>query len=103
MNVNKENIWHFTCDYCQGFWSIATMDDWEPTNLYCTHCGEQNKNEGHIRFGTSSYTRAEDSFQKEICSCGHKVIDCDCAPGCKCGCNRRYLDSETSFDMEKYT
>jgi hypothetical protein len=83
MNVSKENIWHFTCDHCKGFWSVATMDNWKPTNLYCTHCGKQNKN--------------------DMCSCGHKIVNCDCAPGCKCECNKRYLDSETSFDMEKYT
>jgi hypothetical protein len=66
-----------------GFWSVATMDNWKPTNLYCTHCGKQNKN--------------------DMCSCGHKIVNCDCAPGCKCECNKRYLDSETSFDMENYT
>jgi hypothetical protein len=83
MNVNKETIWHFTCSHCKGFWSIATMDDWHPKSLYCPHCGIQNKN--------------------DMCSCDHKTENCDCAPGCKCGCNRHYLDSETSFDMGKYT
>ena len=29
----------------------------------------------------------------EWCSCGHKVIDCDCKAGCKCGCNKRYLNA----------
>ena len=52
---------------------------------------KEEVNEGHIRVGTSSYNRAADSFQKEICSCGHKVIDCDCKAGCKCGCNKRFL------------
>jgi|ETNmetMinimDraft_30_1059905.scaffolds.fasta_scaffold04672_3 hypothetical protein len=54
---------------------------------------ESNKeeNKSHIRFGTSSYSRAEESFQKDICSCGHKKIDCDCKAGCKCGCNKRFL------------
>ena len=27
----------------------------------------------------------------EWCSCGHKVIYCDCKAGCKCGCNKRFL------------
>ena len=27
----------------------------------------------------------------EWCSCGHKVIDCDCKAGCKCGFNKRFL------------
>ena len=111
MQVYKETIWHFTCQSCNGFWSVAASDKWVPTELFCTHCGSKRshnpekiewvddndyqpvKNEGHIRFGTSSYTRASEAtyFQKEICSCGHKVIDCDCKAGCKCGCNKRYL------------
>ena len=131
MQVYKETIWHFTCQSCNGFWSIAASDKWVPTELFCTHCGSKrthdneliewvdadndyqpvNKsvpekswakmneeeflkgelNEGHIRVGTSSYSRAEESFQKEICSCGHKVVDCDCKAGCKCGCNKRFL------------
>lgn len=28
---------------------------------------------------------------KEWCSCGHRIIDCDCKAGCKCGCNNQYL------------
>ena len=126
MQVYKETIWHFTCQSCNGFWSIAASDKWVPSELFCTHCGsicthdpeqiewvdddylpeskqhenylkfekeflKEEVNEGHIRFGTSSYNRAADSFQKEICSCGHKVIDCDCKAGCKCGCNKRFL------------
>jgi hypothetical protein len=100
------------------------MDEWKPKELYCTHCGKLNKNDdgkfsaakfkkeelnqGHIRLGTSSYTRAtysipEKSWAKmneeqshshdEWCSCGHRIIDCDCKPGCECGCNKQYLGS----------
>jgi hypothetical protein len=29
--------------------------------------------------------------KEEWCSCGHRVADCDCKAGCKCGCNKRYL------------
>ena len=104
MQVYKETIWHFTCQSCDGWWSIANYDKWVPKNLYCPHCGKQRTHDkeffesvddkGHIRLGTSSYSRAEDSFQKEICSCGHKVIDCDCKAGCKCGCNKRFLGAE---------
>ena len=71
MRADKESIWHFTCDHCKGFWSIATMDAWYPKELYCTHCGTLNKN--------------------DRCSCGHKIGDCDCKAGCSCGCNKRYL------------
>jgi len=41
MKVHKEYIWHFTCLSCNGFWSIATMDEWQPKKLYCPHCGKQ--------------------------------------------------------------
>ena len=112
MQVYKETIWHFTCQSCNGFWSVAASDKWVPTELFCTHCGlkrthnsekiewvddsdYQPVNQGHIRFGTSSYTRASEgtytSLQKDVCSCGHKKADCDCKAGCKCGCNKRYL------------
>jgi rRNA maturation endonuclease Nob1 len=37
--AHKENIWHFTCLSCKGYWSIATMDDWVPKKLFCPHCG----------------------------------------------------------------
>jgi hypothetical protein len=49
------------------------MDEWQPKDLYCTHCGKQNTN--------------------EWCSCGHKVIECDCKAGCKCGCRRQFLNA----------
>jgi len=106
MQVYKETIWHFTCQSCNGFWTVAASDKWVPSELFCTHCGSKRthnkeliewvddndyqpvKNEGHIRLGTSSYTRASED---ELCSCGHKVMDCDCKAGCKCGCNKRYL------------
>ena len=40
MNYSKEIIWHFTCYFCKGWWSIAANDDWQPkNNLYCPHCG----------------------------------------------------------------
>lgn len=43
MRVDKETIWHFICDYCSGYWSIASMDEWQPKTLYCPHCGEKNE------------------------------------------------------------
>jgi hypothetical protein len=39
MPGTKETIWHFTCEECNGFWSIAVMDAWRPYKLYCPHCG----------------------------------------------------------------
>ena len=43
--VSKENIWHFTCAFCSGTWSVAVMDEWTPKELYCTHCGQQQTNQ----------------------------------------------------------
>jgi len=40
----KETIWHFICDICNGWWSIAEGTDWQalgPTQLYCPHCGKK--------------------------------------------------------------
>jgi hypothetical protein len=42
MTSSKEVIWHFNCEYCKGFWSIAVMDEWSPKELYCPHCGKLN-------------------------------------------------------------
>ena len=33
--VHKEYIWHFTCVSCNGYWSIATMDEWVPKTMFC--------------------------------------------------------------------
>ena len=51
MSYSKETIWHFTCKFCKGWWSIAAEDDgWSPRfdgtanrtkNLYCPHCGRE--------------------------------------------------------------
>jgi len=41
MRVSKETIWHFVCQSCNGFWSIAASDKWEPKKLFCPHCGKQ--------------------------------------------------------------
>jgi len=41
MQVSKETIWHFTCQSCSGFWSIAASDAWVPKKLFCPHCGKQ--------------------------------------------------------------
>ena len=38
----------------------------------------------------------------KICSCGHKVIECDCAAGCKCGCRKRYLGSHIRWGTSSF-
>ena len=45
MRTSKENIWHFVCSSCKGWFSIATMDEWKPKKLYCPHCGEHHTSE----------------------------------------------------------
>lgn len=37
---NIEEILHFTCKACSGWWSIATMERYRPRNIRCPHCGE---------------------------------------------------------------
>ena len=99
MQVYKETIWHFTCQSCNGFWSVAASDKWVPTELFCTHCGSKRTHnpekiewvddKDYLPVRNDTHT----GFQKDICSCGHKVIDCDCKAGCECGCNKRFLGS----------
>lgn len=59
MISGKETIHHFVCDHCNGWWSIATSDDWCPVKwshtykgkyksnivrkMYCPWCGEGNE------------------------------------------------------------
>ena len=44
MKLAKETIWHFTCDYCNLWWSFASSDDYEPKDgIFCPHCGKKNK------------------------------------------------------------
>lgn len=44
MKVDIETIYHFTCSFCKGYWSIATMKEgWKPKRLYCPYCGKQNE------------------------------------------------------------
>ena len=110
MQVYKETIWHFTCQSCNGFWTVAASDKWVPKELFCTHCGSKrthNKeliewvddDNDYIPTRNDSqhenYLEFEKEFLKEdkdeLCSCGHNPIECDCAAGCKCGCRKRYL------------
>jgi hypothetical protein len=40
--VSLENLWHFQCDYCQGWWSIGDYTPPPHRQIYCPHCGLQN-------------------------------------------------------------
>jgi len=42
MKIDKETIWHFTCEDCKGYWTIASMEEWQPKKLFCPHCGKLN-------------------------------------------------------------
>jgi hypothetical protein len=104
LQVYKETIWHFTCQSCNGFWTVAASDKWEPKELFCTHCGSKRTHDKELVewVGGSDYIPKnqninleflldENYSEDEICSCGHKVLECDCAAGCECGCRNRYL------------
>ena len=46
--------------------------------------------------------KKKDKKKDKICSCGHKVIECDCAAGCKCGCRNRYLGSHIRWGTSSF-
>ena len=46
--VHKEYIWHFTCVSCNGYWSVATMDEWVPKTMFCSHCGKKQENDSEF-------------------------------------------------------
>ena len=48
MNVYKETIWHFTCQSCTAWWSIAASDNWIPKKLFCPHCGKQRVHDNKL-------------------------------------------------------
>ncbi len=57
MNFSKETLWHFTCEFCKGWWSIATSDEWNPSDripfdkpLYCPNCGKDQKTDEDIGY-----------------------------------------------------
>ncbi len=48
MQVDKETIWHFTCQSCTGHWSISASGRWKPRKLYCPHCGKQRTHDEEL-------------------------------------------------------
>lgn len=42
MKATVEYIWHFTCDMCMGWWSIASHENYKPKGMYCPHCGHKH-------------------------------------------------------------
>ena len=43
--VQPETIWHFTCQSCLAWFSIATSDRFDPRTreYYCPWCGEKSE------------------------------------------------------------
>jgi len=55
----KETIWHFTCNICKGWWSIAEGTEWKPNgpkNLYCPHCGKKCVDDIKTKYEGHNYT-----------------------------------------------
>ena len=44
LKLNKETLWHFTCDHCHLWWSFASSDNYVPKRqIFCPHCGVKNE------------------------------------------------------------
>ena len=43
MTTNPELIYHFTCEKCKLWWSIATTDPLDKKTWYCPWCSHKHK------------------------------------------------------------
>ena len=44
MKSSVEVLYHFTCDSCKNWWSIAMeKHGWNPKEMWCPHCGSKQK------------------------------------------------------------
>lgn len=48
MSISKEEIWHFVCQSCGGWWSIASTEEYvHPSKafrkLFCPYCQTEVK------------------------------------------------------------
>tara|TARA_Y100000034_G_scaffold45122_1_gene55461 strand:- start:106 stop:279 length:174 start_codon:yes stop_codon:yes gene_type:complete len=53
MNYSKETLWHFTCEFCKGWWSVAASDKWHPKDapiVVCPHCGKHQESDEDIGY-----------------------------------------------------
>ena len=55
--VSIEYLYHFQCDYCHGWWSVADYKIQPHRQIYCPHCGLQN--------GIPEAILTGDDFKKE--------------------------------------
>lgn len=46
MESNVEILYHFTCERCKNWWSIAMeKNGWNPKKMWCPHCGYEHNDE----------------------------------------------------------
>ena len=52
MMSSVEVLYHFTCEKCKNWWSVATtryvnqtIPKWNSTNMWCPHCGYKHTKE----------------------------------------------------------
>lgn len=43
MRVSSEVLWHYVCNKCMGWFSIASHSTYRPKKLFCPHCGEKHE------------------------------------------------------------
>jgi hypothetical protein len=51
MKVYLENIYHFTCDSCNLWWSIGDFPFGMFKSLFCPYCGVTNKLDEQVQTG----------------------------------------------------
>lgn len=42
MKVSFENLYHFNCDRCQGWWNVSDYEYVPGVTVWCHHCGHQH-------------------------------------------------------------
>jgi rRNA maturation endonuclease Nob1 len=56
ISINREVIWHFTCEKCKNWWSKASSDDWMPSGyMYCPSCGHVHNLNNDIEEALEQY------------------------------------------------
>lgn len=46
MQVSLELLFHYKCDRCQKWWSVADIHPVIDASVSCPHCGERSEVEG---------------------------------------------------------
>ena len=60
-----EYLYHYTCDQCKLWWSIAMeKDGWQPQKMWCPHCG--NKKEYSTDSTEIDYKMMRQRYYNEI-------------------------------------